>query len=90
MPTNLDMAIAGRIAGSQLWRASKDLPFQLLLIKGLRLCCSGSGVGDITPVVPTAVGWSLTAESLCELARRWFWHSGPTNYLFLLVMFGRL
>ena len=83
------MAIVGRIAGSQLWRASKDLPFQLLLIKGLRLCCSGSGVGGIIPVVPAAVRWPLTAESLCELARRWFWHGGPTNYLFS-VLVGRL
>ena len=81
MPTKLGMEIVGRIAGSQLRRASKDLPFQLLLIKGLRLCCSGSGVGGIIPVVPAAVRWSLAAESLCELARRWFWLSGPTNYL---------
>ena len=80
------MAIVGRIAGSQLRRASKDLPFQLLLIKGLRLCCSGSGVGDIIPVVPAAVRWSLTAESVYELARRWFWHSGlTTSYQSVMV-----
>ena len=30
-----------------------------------------------------------SAESLCELARRWFWHGGPTNYLFS-VLVGRL
>ena len=83
------MAIVGRIARSQLRRASKDLPFQLLLMTGLLLCCSGSGVGDIIPVVPAAVSWPLAAESLCELARRWFWHSCPTNYLFS-VLVGRL
>ena len=32
---------------------------------------------------------SPSAESLCELARRWFWHGGPTNYLFS-VLVGRL
>ena len=67
MPTNLDMAIVGRIAGSQLRRASKDLPFQLLLIKGLRLCCSGSGVGGIIPVVPAAVRWSLPRSRSASL-----------------------
>lgn len=67
MPTNLDMAIVGRIAGSQLRRECKDLPFQLLLIKGLRLCCSGSGVGGIIPVVPAAVRWSLPRSRSASL-----------------------
>ena len=67
MPTNLDMAIVGRIAGSQLRRECKDLPFQLLLIKGLRLCCSGSGVGGIIPVVPATVRWSLPRSRSASL-----------------------
>ena len=66
MPTNLDMAIVGRIAGSQIWRASEGLPFQLLLIKGLRLCF-GSGVGGIIPVVPAAVRWSLPRSRSASL-----------------------